>query len=182
MTGPASVGLADPLGQSLCLECGLCCRGVWFDRVVLDPGEVDDARAVGLSLQFEGGEASFRQPCVLHQRGRCSAYGKWRPRICGEYRCALLASFVAGKVDWPSALQRVTQARQMADRIQAEIGHPPGGLMGPQVLGRVGGNDGPAPADLGPLSDSAKVETVALVLFYKKHFRPPKDSDTAANS
>ena len=50
--------------DQLCPNCGLCCNGVLFADVELQPG--DDAgrlAALGMALKKKGGQRAFVQPC-----------------------------------------------------------------------------------------------------------------------
>src|SRR4051812_25402442 len=109
------------VGEKLCLTCGLCCNGVIFADVQLQPG--DDAtrlEALGLSLKNFPKQKSaqtsisdsnavslkikFSQPCVAFDGCRCRIYAD-RPKYCREFDCALLKCVNAGEVKTAGALQ-----------------------------------------------------------------------------
>ena len=68
-------GHIESKGSELCLYCGLCCKGVIFNRAALKPNEIGLARDYGLHYFTAGkGEYAFRLPCHLYQNNRCSIY------------------------------------------------------------------------------------------------------------
>jgi Fe-S-cluster containining protein len=111
--------------NELCLECGLCCNGVIFAGVRLEPE--DDAgllRSLGLPVAPAGtgsrrggrgrGDQStadrpgFRQPCAALKGCRCRIYAD-RPKYCREFECRLLKNMQAGRLEKTSA-RRVIRA------------------------------------------------------------------------
>jgi Fe-S-cluster containining protein len=101
----------DP--RNLCLACGLCCNGVLFADVKLQPG--DDALRLGsLGLKVAGGK--FRQPCVAWEGCRCRIYSD-RPKYCREFECLLFKRVRAGEVPFGSALDVVELARSKAEQV-----------------------------------------------------------------
>src|SRR5262245_43398206 len=88
-------------GSNLCFECGLCCDGTVFRDIELLAGEAAEARAVGLDVITNGEPGAaprvvISHGCPLFRDGRCSSYGRWRPKACGDYECRLLEGYVAG--------------------------------------------------------------------------------------
>lgn len=106
--------------EQLCLKCGLCCNGVIFRDVVLQPGD-DPARLKSLGLPLRagrspGGRTKFPQPCAAFDGCRCGVYAD-RPRYCREFECALLQAVQVKKLGIPAALRQIGRARQRADRV-----------------------------------------------------------------
>jgi Fe-S-cluster containining protein len=106
----------------LCLECGLCCDGVLFSDVELQPG--DDARqlrALGLPVAVKRGTRAvqrFPQPCAaLCADNRCRIYDD-RPARCREFECGVLKEVIADRLDTGAALRLIHQARQRAKRVR----------------------------------------------------------------
>lgn len=159
-------------GQALCLACGLCCKGVWFAHVALEPDEIDRARQAGLHLETLGEKVIFHQPCVLHQDNKCSAYGTWRPATCVKFRCALLEDYESGQISLERATTHVASARALADRVFVEAGSVKGGLVGKAFTARL--NDEPAEPgqpQQQPLTQATKLDAVALKFYYRKFFK-----------
>jgi Fe-S-cluster containining protein len=127
--------LPGSLPEQLCLACGLCCNGVLFKDVELQPG--DDAKRLGwlglpirearkaqrksrqsLPSKPETRNSKFPQPCAaLCDDNRCRIYIE-RPMRCREFECALFKSVAAGKTELAAALKSIRAARQRADQVR----------------------------------------------------------------
>ena len=99
--------------NSLCLECGLCCNGVIFASVQLQPGDnATRLRSLGLAFvpnpKSKIGIEKFKQPCTAFAGCRCQIYSE-RPKYCCEFECLLLKSVKAGQSK-PDAASRVIRA------------------------------------------------------------------------
>ena len=125
--------------ERLCLACGMCCNGVLFKDVKLQP--CDDAvklQTLGLPLRSGRGAASdisspqaalrnlkFTQPCAaLCADNRCRIYAD-RPARCRQFECALLKAALASKVEVEAALRtiRITRERtEQARRLLRKLG------------------------------------------------------------
>ena len=115
--------------EGLCLACGLCCNGVIFADVRLQPG--DDAerlRSLGFPLEplgprqgAEAGRSShalrFCQPCAALEGCRCRSYAE-RPRHCRDFECVLLKSVRAGRTSRNAALGIIRAARGRAAEVR----------------------------------------------------------------
>jgi len=108
--------------NSLCLECGLCCNGVIFADVQLQP-EDDAARLQLLGLRFSPKPVStmanrkFLQPCSAFDGCRCQIYSE-RPKYCREFECLLLKSVKARRTDTAVAQRIIRDARQRVERVK----------------------------------------------------------------
>lgn len=156
-------------GSALCQACGLCCSGIWFSQVNLDAGEEEPARVIGLPVEWVERQAQFKQPCVLHDGKGCTTYDIWRPRRCKAYTCAVLDRLEAGELELPAALGLVTVAREMADRVRAEVGQVPGGLYG-EVFSALLLGENALPTGAQALSPMSKLDAVALRVYFDRHF------------
>jgi Fe-S-cluster containining protein len=111
---------SDVTGE-LCLACGLCCNGVIFADVKLQPG--DDAgrlRSVGLPVSMRQSARRaprFRQPCAALEGWRCRVYAD-RPKYCREFECVLFKSVKAGRTEPDAALCVIRTARERAEKVQ----------------------------------------------------------------
>ncbi len=172
MTVPNSATGDSPAqnSQAICRACGLCCRGVWFSHVTIEPDELDQARNAGLTVETVAGASSFEQPCVLHRDDGCSAYGTWRPKTCVDYTCALLDQFQAGEASFDETMKHVRAARTMADRLQNEAGPAARGLKGKAFMSRLAQPSGDA-SEGKPLTPAAKLDTVTLRVYFMKYFQ-----------
>jgi hypothetical protein len=113
--------------NSLCLECGLCCNGVIFANVQLQPGD-NAARLKSLGLAIsnrstKAGVQKFKQPCTAFDGCRCNIYSD-RPKYCRQFECLLLKSVKAGDTSLPdaskvirSALRRVKKVKRLLQEL-----------------------------------------------------------------
>src|SRR5437764_15390956 len=93
----SSKGASDAVSQ-LCPACGLCCNGVLFGDVELQPG--DDKKklsALGLVVERRGGKSRFPQPCSCFDGKLCRIYEN-RPGRCRTFECRLLQQVNAGSI------------------------------------------------------------------------------------
>ena len=112
----------------LCLHCGICCNGVLFKDVVLQPGDhLPVLGALAKNRPTAGGIASatgrrnlgkLAQPCqALEADGRCCFYED-RPRRCREFECLLFHSVREGVISSETALKRILQVQHLADQVR----------------------------------------------------------------
>jgi Fe-S-cluster containining protein len=118
MTPSASVA------QQLCLHCGLCCNGVLFKDVELQPG--DDAKRLamlGIPLvkrksEIKNPKAKFSQPCAALCADNCCRIYAERPARCREFECALFKSVAAGETQVPAALRTIRTTLKRAAKVR----------------------------------------------------------------
>jgi Fe-S-cluster containining protein len=108
--------------NSLCLECGLCCNGVIFADVQLQPGDNPTRlQALGLTLTSPRGANTgiqkFKQPCTAFDGCRCHVYSE-RPKYCRQFECLLLKSVQAGHTTPPDALRTIRSALQRVKKVK----------------------------------------------------------------
>jgi Fe-S-cluster containining protein len=103
---------ADPRPDesSLCLSCGLCCAGAFYDLVPLGPDEVEHARGLRLPLLDREPMLTFRLPCPRLVERACTVYAE-RPRECARFACSLLQDYRGAEVTMDEALGRVREAQ-----------------------------------------------------------------------
>lgn len=112
--GPAN---PDAVAQ-LCPACGMCCNGVLFGDVELQPR--DDAKrlaALGMELFRKGRKQCFNQPCACFDGKWCRIYED-RPNRCRAFECRLLQRVQAAKATSAAALKAIAEARGCADRVR----------------------------------------------------------------
>ena len=108
---------SDSVAQQLCLACGLCCNGVLFKDVELQPSD-DAGRLASLGLPLRNRQSKFPQPCAaLCADNRCRIYAD-RPARCRQFECALFKSVAAGETPVAAALRTIRLARQRAERVR----------------------------------------------------------------
>jgi Fe-S-cluster containining protein len=120
MSIPANSAVAQ-----LCPHCALCCNGVLFKDVELQPGDnAATLKSLGLLFTKAGSRRSamsketFPQPCAALDGCRCRIYAD-RPARCREFECALLKAVVAGETEVNVALRVIRDARQRAEKVRA---------------------------------------------------------------
>ena len=104
---------ATSAASRLCGACGLCCNGVLFHTVRLQPG--DSARelaALGLKLKRKKRRDYILQPCPAWRDSQCSIYLQ-RPERCRLFECRQLQRVAAGEISEAAALEKIrdVQAR-----------------------------------------------------------------------
>ena len=101
----------------LCTACGLCCNGVMFHTVRLQPGDSSQALvALGLKLKRKKGHNHLLQPCPAFQNMQCSIYAA-RPERCRLFECRQLERMVSGKISEAQALEKIHEARRRVDEL-----------------------------------------------------------------
>jgi Fe-S-cluster containining protein len=108
---------ADAISQ-LCPNCGLCCNGVLFADVELQPGD-DDGRLIdlGMSLKKKGMKRAFAQPCRCFDGKLCNIYAD-RPKRCATFECGLLKRVQSGAMTAPAALKHIADAKKLVEKVR----------------------------------------------------------------
>ncbi len=95
----------------LCASCGLCCNGVLFHSVALQP--LDDPKALlslGLKLKKKRKQVFIIQPCPAHKESCCSIYSD-RPQRCRLFVCRQLELVRAGGTSEQAAMEKIAAAK-----------------------------------------------------------------------
>ena len=171
MTDEKPNPIAANNSQALCLVCGLCCTGDWFERANLYEDEIDATRALGLTVDIAADGPTFRLPCHLHVGGACSIYGSWRPNVCGAFTCGVIDAYVAGTLPFDDALRHVKTAKMMVENVRAEVGVAIGGLIGNPEITKAASATESASATCRSLSPLARLDIGALQVHYVKFFK-----------
>ena len=102
----------------LCPACGLCCNGVLFADVELQPGD-DAGRLIdlGMSLKKKGMKRAFVQPCHCFDGTLCRIYAD-RPKRCATFECGLLKRVQSGAMSAPAALKCIADAKKLVDKVR----------------------------------------------------------------
>lgn len=102
----------------LCAECGLCCNGAMFHKVILQPGENPRAlAALGLKIKRKHSLAFMPQPCRAYSGGCCTVYAQ-RPQRCRIFECRTLTRLTKGEITGHAAMEKIHDARRRLDHIQ----------------------------------------------------------------
>jgi len=166
-------------GQSLCTACGLCCTGLLHKQAKLLDDEVASARALGLDVLDEATPPRFSLPCPRLVGTTCGIY-RDRPRVCGNYRCALLKEVENDGVELAEARSRILVARKLAARVKAI--NTPGlswlelrALVAPALEPSLGDKVAERLSSNPALRDELKLNMVALMLYLDTHFRNSRE-------
>ncbi|MBC8001096.1 MAG: YkgJ family cysteine cluster protein [Opitutaceae bacterium] len=102
----------------LCAACGLCCNGVLFTIVQLQPGDSPkELAALGLKLTHKKKRHFFQQPCPMFRDSRCAIYQE-RPQRCRLFECRQLKQVTSGQSTEEAALATIQDARGKVERVR----------------------------------------------------------------
>ncbi|MCB1211333.1 MAG: YkgJ family cysteine cluster protein [Verrucomicrobiales bacterium] len=106
----------------LCLACGMCCNGVLFQIVRLQPGDsVALLEARGLKLRRKKRAPYFDQPCAMLEGCRCTLYSD-RPSRCRAFECQQIQRLGLGETSEVEAMAAIVAVRQLVERVRAKLG------------------------------------------------------------
>jgi hypothetical protein len=107
----------------LCPQCGLCCNGVLFADVELQPGD-NAGRLIdlGMALKKKGMKRAFAQPCHCFDGKLCRIYAD-RPKRCATFDCGLLKRVQSGEMSAPTALKRIAAAKKLVEKVRRLLRH-----------------------------------------------------------
>ena len=105
--------------MNLCNQCGLCCNGVMFHTVRLQPADSAKAlAALGLKLKRKKGAHYILQPCPAWQDSQCSIYLA-RPERCRVFECRQLQRVAAGEITEAAALEKIRAVQRQVAQVNA---------------------------------------------------------------
>ena len=101
----------------LCAACGLCCNGVLFRDVELQPSDqATRLEALGLALTTKRNTLRFQQPCVCLEGKLCRIYDE-RPTRCRTFECRLLQREASGELTFETASALIARTRQQVEQV-----------------------------------------------------------------
>ena len=101
----------------LCAACGMCCNGVMFDLVRLQPGDSPRAlAALGLKVKRKRGQSHLVQPCPAHCESQCSIYAA-RPERCRVFECRQLQRVASGEITEGMAREKIGEAVRLVAEV-----------------------------------------------------------------
>ncbi len=116
MSEPSDL-LSVSQASDLCSACGLCCNGVLFYSVQLQPKDSPkELIGLGLKLQKKRKQYSILQPCPAFCGTHCSIYEK-RPERCRAFECNQVRQVATGDTSMVEALDRISEAKASAARV-----------------------------------------------------------------
>ena len=109
--------LNDTAASRLCAACGMCCNGVLFHGMQVQPQDsLRSLASKGLKPKRRDGDLFFPQPCPAHQDSCCQIYND-RPQRCRAFVCKQLAAVIDGKKTEDAALEKIREARVLTAEI-----------------------------------------------------------------
>lgn len=89
----------------------MCCNGVLFDLVRLQPADsVRGLEALGMKVRRKKKEPYFSQPCTSLQDCSCSIYAH-RPQRCQMFECITLRRALRREISDQEALQTIDEIK-----------------------------------------------------------------------
>ena len=102
----------------LCSACGMCCNGVLFHGIAVQPADsLPSMAAKGLKAKRRDGELQFLQPCPAHDGNCCRIYAN-RPQRCRAFACRQLEGVFNGQILESAAMEKIQEARMRSDRVR----------------------------------------------------------------
>ena len=102
----------------LCSACGMCCNGVLFHGMAVQPEDSLRALAAkGLRAKRRDGELQFQQPCPAHDGNCCRIYAE-RPQRCRAFACRQLEGVFNGEILESAAMEKIQEARRRSDLVR----------------------------------------------------------------
>ncbi|MEN3941807.1 YkgJ family cysteine cluster protein [Prosthecobacter sp. SYSU 5D2] len=115
MSDPDSTAAAS----RLCTACGMCCNGVLFHIVRLQPVDsVKALEALGMKLSRKKREPYFNQPCRFLNDCTCTIYES-RPQRCRLFECRQILGLQAGDIAESEAEGRIAEVRALVRQVEA---------------------------------------------------------------
>lgn len=104
--------------ERLCGACGMCCNGVLFHGMAVQPEDSLRALAAkGLRAKRRDGELQLTQPCPAHDGHCCRIYAD-RPQRCRVFACRQLQAVLDAETTESAALEKIREARRRSDRVR----------------------------------------------------------------
>jgi hypothetical protein len=100
--------------ERLCTACGMCCNGVLFEIVRLQPQDsIKELEKLGMQVNRRKTEPYFKQPCRMLDGCSCTIYEQ-RPTRCRRFECCL-RHFPHPRKRLPEWYQQVVRAADLAE-------------------------------------------------------------------
>jgi len=95
----------------------MCCNGVLFHRVRLQPADSPkELAALGLKLKRKQGQHYLLQPCPAFRETHCSIYAS-RPERCRIFECRQLQRVSAGEITEAMALEKIREVKRRVGEV-----------------------------------------------------------------
>lgn len=102
----------------LCTACGMCCNGVLFEIVRLQPQDsVKELEKLGMQINRRKTQPYFKQPCRFLNDCTCTIYEQ-RPTRCRRFECLQLKLLAAEEITEAEAAAKIEEARAQVQRVR----------------------------------------------------------------
>ncbi|MDZ4290129.1 MAG: YkgJ family cysteine cluster protein [Prosthecobacter sp.] len=102
----------------LCTACGLCCNGVLFHTVRLQPKDsAKELTALGMKLKHKSKGTSIHQPCPALRELQCTIY-QHRPERCRLFECQQLTRLAAGETTEEAVLEAIHDVQRRVAHLE----------------------------------------------------------------
>jgi uncharacterized protein len=116
---PMSHAETAAAASRLCKACGLCCNGVLFHIVRLQPADSPkELEALGMKVSRKKREPYFKQPCGFLKEDTCCHYTA-RPLRCRLFACRQLRQLADGQVTEDDVMHTIADAKRKVAGIEA---------------------------------------------------------------
>ena len=107
-------------GTKLCLECGLCCTGIFFHKAhIYTQEDRNIVKAFNGDIIFHKEEEYFKIPCPAYE-GKCTIYPHY-PSVCQDHRCALLNSINKHEINLEKSIIVVKEMKKLVNNIEHDF-------------------------------------------------------------
>lgn len=104
----------------LCLECGLCCIGIFHSRAAIHTDQDRKyAKEINAELIFDDNKEYFKLPCPAYD-GKCSIYPH-NPSVCQLHECDLLQKLKNKTIDLSESIAIVKEMKKTINVIGYDI-------------------------------------------------------------
>ena len=107
--------------ERLCTACGMCCNGVLFEIVRLQPQDsLRDLERLGMEIYRKKKEPYFKQPCRFLNGCSCTIYTA-RPTRCRHFECQQLKRLADGEITEADAMTKIIRAQSLVAKVLARL-------------------------------------------------------------
>lgn len=102
----------------LCTACGMCCNGVLFHIVQVQPADsIRQLEKLGMKLNRKKTEPYFNQPCRFLHDCTCGIYHD-RPTRCRLYECRQIKNLRQEEITEIEAAEIIAEVRHQVHRVE----------------------------------------------------------------
>lgn len=161
------------LASRLCLSCGLCCDGTLYEHAKVHEGEAAQTELAGFKVQKgDRKRSTFLFPCHNLDGKCCTAYERWRPKVCSSFFCEVQKRTAAGECTETEAMGLIANALSCRAQIMESVPKGSSFTVARQRFDSIANTS----EALAPEDARLVVRMFVLERFLDKHFRKPEKS------